>query len=140
MDFVAPMVPIGLGFGRLGNFIGQELWGRPTNLPWGMVFPKDPLQLARHPSQLYQFALEGMVLFGLLYWFSRKPRPRMVISGFFLLGYGSLRFLVEFVRAPDSHLEDLAFGVFTRGQVLSLPMIFLGVAIAVYGYRRYGRA
>lgn len=136
MDFVAPLVPIGLGFGRLGNFIGQELWGRPTDLPWGMVFPRDPLQLARHPSQLYQFALEGIVLFGLLYWYSRMPRPRMAVSGFFLMGYGSLRFLVEFVREPDAHLQELTFGLFTRGQMLSLPMIVIGTFIVFYAYQQ----
>ena len=76
LDFVVPLVPIGLGFGRLGNFIGQELWGRASTVPWAMVFPRDPLQLPRHPSQLYQFALEGLLLFAIVFWFSRKPRPR----------------------------------------------------------------
>lgn len=135
MDFTAPLVPIGLGFGRIGNFIGQELWGRATDptAPWAMVFPKDPEALARHPSQLYQAFLEGVVLFSIMFWFSRKPRPRAAVSSLFLIIYGTARFIVEFVREPDSHLKsDLLFGWMTRGQLLSLPMIGLGLAIFVY--------
>jgi len=98
MDFVAPMVPIGLGAGRIGNFINAELWGKATDVPWAMVFPTDPAQLARHPSQLYQFALEGVALFAILWLFSRKPRPTMAVSGMFALFYGIFRFIVEFVR------------------------------------------
>ncbi|MYM63483.1 prolipoprotein diacylglyceryl transferase [Pseudomaricurvus sp. HS19] len=136
MDFVAPLAPLGLGFGRLGNFIGQELWGRATDVSWGMVFPRDPLGLARHPSQLYQAALEGLVLFVVLYWFSSKPRPRMAVSGLFLVLYGSFRFAVEFVREPDSHIGLDALGWMTRGQELSLPMVVLGVVLLVLAYRR----
>ncbi|MFS1525165.1 prolipoprotein diacylglyceryl transferase [Microbulbifer sp. 2304DJ12-6] len=135
IDFVAPLVPIGLGLGRLGNFIGQELWGRPTQGPWGMVFPKDPELLARHPSQLYQAFLEGLVLFALLWWFSSRPRPRLAVGGLFVLLYGVFRFLVEFVRAPDGHIGFDLFGWMTRGQLLSLPMIAAGIALLVWSYR-----
>ena len=135
-DFVAPLVPVGLGAGRLGNFINGELWGRPTDVPWGMVFPQAPDSLARHPSQLYQFALEGVVLFVVLWWFSAKPRPRMAVSGCFLALYGSFRFAVEFVRQPDPQLGYLAWNWLTMGQVLSFPMILAGVAMFVYAYRR----
>lgn len=133
-DFVAPLVPIGLGLGRLGNFIGQELWGRPTELSWGMIFPRDPEQLARHPSQLYQFALEGLLLFGVLWWYSRKPRPIAAVSGLFLLCYGVFRFAVEFVREPDEHIGFDLFGWITRGQVLSLPMIAGGAAMMIVAW------
>lgn len=138
-DFVAPLVPLGLGFGRLGNFIGQELWGRATDSPWGMVFPRDPEQLTRHPSQLYQAALEGLLLFIILFWFSAKPRPRMAVSGVFLLGYGCFRFLVEFVREPDNHISFDLFGWVTRGQVLSAPMIVLGLVFIGLAYRNQAR-
>ena len=136
LDFVAPLTPVGLALGRLGNFIGQELWGRPTDVPWAMVFPNDPLQLARHPSQLYQFALEGMLLFFILLWFSAKPRPRWAVSGLFCLGYGCLRFVAEFFREPDQHLGFQALGWVTRGQVLSLPMILVGLALLTMAYRK----
>lgn len=136
LDFVAPLVPVGLGLGRLGNFIGQELWGRATDVPWAMVFPRDPLQLARHPSQLYQFALEGVVLFLLVYGFSRQPRPAWAVSGVFALGYGCLRFVAEFFREPDAHLGFQAFGWMTRGQLLCLPMIALGLYLLWYAYHR----
>ena len=100
MDFIAPLVPIGLAAGRLGNFINGELPGRPTDLPWGMWFPQDDAQrLARHPSQLYQFALEGVLLFVILWIYSSKPRPAGAVSGAFLVGYGSFRFIAEFARA-----------------------------------------
>lgn len=138
MDFVAPLVPVGLGLGRLGNFIGQELWGRPSDVPWAMVFPHDPLQLARHPSQLYEFALEGLVLFAVLYWFSSRPRPMWAVSGLFSLGYGCLRFIAEFFREPDAHLGFQALGWVTRGQILCLPMIALGIFLLWYAYRRAG--
>ena len=134
-DFVAPMVPLGLGFGRLGNFIGQELWGRATDVSWGMVFPRDPLGLTRHPSQLYQAFLEGLVLFVVLLWFSSKPRPRGAVGGLFLLLYGCFRFSVEFVREPDSHIGFDMLGWMTRGQLLSLPMIGLGVGLMLWVYR-----
>ena len=136
-DFVAPLVPIGLGLGRLGNFIGGELWGRATDLPWGMVFPRAD-ELARHPSQLYQFALEGVALFCLLWWFSSRPRPAMAVSGLFLAGYGSFRFVVEFAREPDSHLGFIAFDWLTMGQLLSLPMVLVGIVFIVIGYSRSG--
>jgi phosphatidylglycerol---prolipoprotein diacylglyceryl transferase len=125
MDFVAPLVPIGLGSGRMGNFINGELIGRPTNADFGMIFPQVDT-LARHPSQLYEFALEGIVLFAILWIFSRKQRPIGAISALFLLGYGVFRFLVEFTRQPDAHLGLLQLG-FSMGQWLSLPMILLGI-------------
>ena len=127
MDFVAPLVPIGLGAGRMGNFINAELWGRVTNAEYGMVFPLVDTQL-RHPSQLYEFALEGVVLFLMLWIYSAKPRATGAISALFLIGYGSFRFLVEFTREPDSYLGLLSAGL-SMGQWLSLPMILLGVAM-----------
>lgn len=136
MDFVAPLVPVGLGLGRLGNFIGQELWGRASDVPWAMVFPRDPLQLARHPSQLYQFALEGVVLFVIMMVYSSKPRPAWAVSGVFSLAYGCLRFFVEFFREPDAHLGFQAFGWVTRGQLLCLPMIALGLFLLWYAHRQ----
>ncbi len=134
-DFVAPMVPIGLGFGRVGNFINQELWGRATDVPWAMVFPADPLQLPRHPSQLYQFALEGVVLFLFLQLIARKPRPTGIISGCFLIGYAIMRFIVEFVREPDAHIGLEILGWMTRGQELCVPMLVAGVLICVWAVR-----
>ncbi|NQY03346.1 MAG: prolipoprotein diacylglyceryl transferase [Halieaceae bacterium] len=138
LDFIAPLAPVGLGLGRLGNFIGQELWGRATDVPWAMVFPKDPLQLARHPSQLYQFALEGVLLFAVLYWFTARPRPTWSAAGVFAVGYGCVRFFVEFFREPDAHLGFQAFGWMTRGQMLCLPMIAAGVLMIVYAYKQQG--
>jgi phosphatidylglycerol:prolipoprotein diacylglycerol transferase len=125
MDFVAPLVPIGLGAGRLANFINGELWGRATSSYFGMIFPQVD-NIARHPSQLYEFALEGIVFFCILWWFSRKQRPIGAVSALFLIGYGSFRFLVEFTRQPDEHLGLLQLG-FSMGQWLSLPMILIGV-------------
>jgi len=125
MDFVAPLVPIGLGAGRMGNFINGELWGRPTNSEYGMIFPQVD-NIARHPSQLYEFALEGVVMFCILWWFSKKERPTGAISGLFLILYGSFRFLVEFTRQPDAHLGLLELG-FSMGQWLSMPMVIVGV-------------
>ncbi len=134
MDFVAPLVPVGLGLGRIGNFINGELWGKPTEVVWGMVYP--PLgEVARHPSQLYQFLLEGVVLFTVLWLYSAKPRPTMAVSGLFLALYGTFRFIVEFVRLPDAHIGYLAFGWVTMGQVLSLPMILLGLILLAVAYR-----
>lgn len=136
-DFVAPLVPVGLGAGRIGNFIGGELWGRASDVSWAMVFPSDPLQIARHPSQLYQFALEGVALFTILWWYSAKPRPRMAVSGLFLACYGCFRFIVEFFREPDAHIGYIAFDWLTMGQLLSTPMILIGVAMMAWGYQKY---
>jgi phosphatidylglycerol:prolipoprotein diacylglycerol transferase len=133
-DFIAPLTPIGLGAGRLGNFINQELWGAPTDLPWGMVF-RTGGNAARHPSQLYELALEGIVLFAILWLYSRRPRPVGAVSGLFLIAYGSFRFLVELVREPDAHLGYLAFGWVTMGQILSLPMILFGVGLMWHAAR-----
>jgi phosphatidylglycerol:prolipoprotein diacylglycerol transferase len=134
MDFVAPLCPLGLGAGRIGNFINAELPGRPTDIPWAMVFPNVD-GVPRHPSQLYEFALEGIVLFLLLWWFSSKPRPRGAVSALFLIGYGVFRFAVEFTRQPDDFLGFLALG-WTMGQWLSLPMLLAGLAMMVWAYRR----
>lgn len=132
-DFVAPLAPVGLFLGRLGNFVGQELWGRPTEGWWAMVFPKDQLQLPRHPSQLYEAALEGVLLFVVLWWMSSKPRPAGLLGGSFLMGYGLLRFIVEFAREPDAHLANsLLFDWMTRGQVLCVPMIVAGGVLIYY--------
>ena len=147
-DFVAPMVPLGLAFGRIGNFIGGELWGRLTDAPWAMIFAKstgfrstDTAALndawrsgaldhfARHPSQLYQAGMEGLALFIILMWYSRKPKPRAAISGLFLLGYGVFRLIAEFFRQPDEHLGFLAMQWLTMGMLLSLPMIAAGAVI-----------
>jgi phosphatidylglycerol---prolipoprotein diacylglyceryl transferase len=140
LDFIAPLVPLGLGFGRLGNFIGQELWGRATDVSWGMIFPRDPEQLVRHPSQLYQAFLEGVVLFAIVYWFSRKPRPRLAVGSVFLIFYGIFRFAVEFVRQPDDHIKTLVFGWMTRGQLLTIPMIVIGVSVLIWTYTTYKKA
>ncbi|TAK42775.1 MAG: prolipoprotein diacylglyceryl transferase [Betaproteobacteria bacterium] len=133
MDFLAPLVPLGIAAGRLGNFINGELWGRVTDLPWGMVFRGAGPQ-PRHPSQLYQFALEGLALFALLWWLSAKPRPRGQISALFLVGYGAFRFLAEFAREPDDFLGLLALDL-SMGQWLSLPMIVAGIALFVWSRR-----
>jgi phosphatidylglycerol:prolipoprotein diacylglycerol transferase len=150
LDFVAPLIPAGLGFGRIGNFIGGELWGRTTEGPWGVIFPHalpaqyagmsvDQLRdlaaqgalngLARHPSQLYQAALEGVAMFVILWWFSSRPRPRYAVAGMFALLYGVFRVVVEFVRQPDAHIGYLAGGWVTMGQVLSLPLIAVGLVL-----------
>lgn len=135
-DFVAPLVPIGLGAGRLGNFIGGELWGRQTDVSWAVIFPRAGDGMARHPSQLYQLALEGVVLFLALWFYSSKPRPRAAVSGLFLALYGLFRTLVEFVREPDAHLGFIAFGWLTQGQLLSLPMIVGGLLLMWWAHRR----
>jgi phosphatidylglycerol---prolipoprotein diacylglyceryl transferase len=134
-DFIAPFVPIGLGAGRIGNFINGELWGRPTDLPWGMVFPFVDAQ-PRHPSMLYEALLEGLVLFVILWLYSARPRPTGAVSGLFLLGYGVFRFSVEFVRQPDAHIGYLAWDRITMGHLLSAPMILFGVLFLVLAYRR----
>ena len=156
VDFVAPLIPPGLGFGRIGNYINGELWGKPTGGEWGVVFPSGlpeperslPLtalagmhaagQLdayARHPSQLYQAALEGLVLFVVLWWYSSRPRPRYAVAGLFAIGYGLARFVVEFVRVPDADIGYLAFGWLTMGQLLTLPLIAVGAALLVASRR-----
>ena len=131
VDFVAPLVPIGLGLGRLGNFINGELWGKPGDVPWAMIFPNAPDRLPRHPSQLYEMLLEGVVMFTVLWLVSLKPRPRYLVSGLFALMYGCFRFAVEFVRLPDPQLGYLAFGWLTMGQILSLPLIVVGLVLLV---------
>ena len=133
LDFIAPFAPFGIGAGRLGNFIGGELWGRPTGVSWGMVFPHVD-QLPRHPSQLYEFALEGVALFIIVWWFSSKPRPRLAVSGVFGLSYGCFRFFVEFFREPDLHLGFIAFDWLTMGQLLSVPMILAGALLLFLAY------
>jgi phosphatidylglycerol:prolipoprotein diacylglycerol transferase len=135
MDFVAPLVPPGLAFGRLGNFINGELWGRPTDATWGMIFPHVD-NLPRHPSQLYEFALEGVMLFVILWLYAKKPRPVGSVSGLFLIGYGSFRFLAEFTRNPDDGIFGLmTFGI-SMGQWLSLPMVAVGIIMMTWSMRR----
>lgn len=130
-DFIAPVVPIGLAAGRLGNFINGELWGKISHVPWAMVFPAGG-SFPRHPSQLYELSLEGIVLFILLWTFSSKARPRYASSGLFLLGYGIARFICEFFRVPDPQWGYLAFNWLTMGQLLSLPMIIGGIFLLAY--------
>ncbi|KEZ75769.1 prolipoprotein diacylglyceryl transferase [Salinisphaera hydrothermalis C41B8] len=137
-DFVAPMVPIGLFFGRIGNFINGELVGRVTHVPWAMIYPHVDMQ-PRHPSELYEAALEGLLLFAILWFYAAKPRPRMAVSGLFLLGYGCFRFIAEFFRQPDPFLGFVAFGWMTMGQIYSAPMIAAGILILVWAYTRRGR-
>lgn len=134
-DFVAPLVPPGLGAGRVGNFINGELWGKPTDVPWGFVVDG----VGRHPSMLYEALLEGLVLFVILWLYSAQRPPRMAVSGAFALGYGLFRFAVEFVRVPDQHIGDggyLAFGWLTMGQVLSAPLILIGILLLTLAYTR----
>jgi len=131
-DFVAPLVPLGLGFGRIGNFINGELWGKPTDVAW--AFNVNGIGL--HPSQLYEAALEGLALFLILWWYSSRPRPRMAVSGMFLLFYGLFRFGVEFYRVPDAHLSYLALGWVTMGQILSTPMVLFGILMLVLSHRQ----
>ncbi len=138
-DFIAPTVPVGLGAGRIGNFINGELWGRATDVPWGMVFPGAD-SLARHPSQLYQAFLEGLVLFLILWMFAKKPRPGGAVAGLFMLLYGVFRFMTEFVREPDMNLGFVAFDWMTMGQLLTIPMILIGVLLMYQAYIRSGPA
>lgn len=139
-DFIAPLVPLGIAAGRMGNFINGRLWGTPSELPWAMVF-HDPRagEVTRHPSQLYEALLEGLVLFAVLWWFTRRPRPAMAASAVFLIGYGLARSIVEFVRVPDAHLGYLAFDWVTMGHVLTLPMIAAGIVLVVIATRRQER-
>jgi phosphatidylglycerol:prolipoprotein diacylglycerol transferase len=137
-DFVVPLCPLGLAAGRLGNFINGELWGRPADpqvWPWAMVFPQSGDNVARHPSQLYQFALEGLLLFAILWIYSRRPRAPGAVSAVFLIGYGVLRFVAEFGREPDAFLGLLALQL-SMGQWLSIPMVVVGVVLFVVSLRR----
>ncbi|MDE2585156.1 MAG: prolipoprotein diacylglyceryl transferase [Betaproteobacteria bacterium] len=135
-DFIAPLVPLGLAAGRIGNFINGELWGRPADpsLPWAMIFPQVD-DLPRHPSQLYQAGLEGGTLFLILWWFSAKPRPTSAVSGVFLIGYGAFRFIAEYFREPDAGIFGHSYAI-SMGQWLSLPMVLAGLAMVVLAYRR----
>jgi phosphatidylglycerol:prolipoprotein diacylglycerol transferase len=130
-DFIAPLVTVGLGAGRIGNFINGELWGKVTDVPWAVVVNGTP----RHASQLYEALLEGLVMFLILWTFAAKERPRMAVSGLFLICYGVFRFSVEFVRLPDAHIGYMAWGWLTRGQVLTFPMIIVGVVLIILAYR-----
>ncbi|MDR1064265.1 MAG: prolipoprotein diacylglyceryl transferase [Azoarcus sp.] len=136
-DFIAPMVPVGLFAGRIGNFINGELWGRPMSeaLPWAMHYPWVD-DLPRHPSQLYQAAGEGLLLFALLWWYSSRPRPLRAVSGFFLAGYGILRFSAEFFRTPDPGIfSSLGLGL-TTAQWLCLPMLLAGIGLIAHAYSK----
>ncbi len=150
-DFIAPLFPVGLGAGRIGNFINAELWGKPADLPWAMQVPcwrvpelcqglpmGTEFSLPLHPNQLYEAGLEGLALFLLLWLYSARPRPTMAVSGLFLLGYGLFRFLVELVRVPDAHLGYLAFDWLTMGQILTIPMLVGGLLLLLLAYRREG--
>ncbi|ATX75367.1 prolipoprotein diacylglyceryl transferase [Reinekea forsetii] len=134
-DFVAPLVAPGILFGRFGNFLNGELWGRPTDVPWAMIFPQAGDAIARHPSQLYQMAGEGFLLLVLLWWWSAQPRPRMAVSAMFMIGYGVLRTAAEFFRQPDQHIGYLMGGYLTQGMLLSVPLILVGGAMMVFAYR-----
>ena len=154
-DFAAPLAPLGLAAGRLGNFIGGELWGRLSDVPWAMIFPESIEaggrrsgalyqqylsgaldEFARHPSQLYQAALEGLALFVILWAYSARPRPVGAVGGAFLLGYGVFRFIAECFREPDAHLGFVALDWITMGQILSLPMMLAGLLLMIWAYRR----
>jgi phosphatidylglycerol---prolipoprotein diacylglyceryl transferase len=130
MDVITPCVPTGLAAGRVGNFINGELWGRAADpsLPWAMVFPQSGTAIPRHPSQLYQFALEGLLLFALLWWYGQRERARGQVAAAFVFGYGVLRFVAEYFREPDSFLGLLALGM-SMGQWLCLPMIVGGAVL-----------
>jgi phosphatidylglycerol:prolipoprotein diacylglycerol transferase len=136
-DFIAPLVPLGLAAGRIGNFINGELWGRiaDPSLPWAMIFPQAGDMQPRHPSQLYHVGLEGLALFAILWVFSSRPRPRSAVSGVFLIGYGAFRFITEFFREPDHGIFGQSYTV-SMGQWLSLPMVAIGIAMLVMAYRR----
>ena len=136
-DFIAPLVPLGLAAGRIGNFINGELWGRvaDASLPWAMIFPQAGDMQPRHPSQLYHVALEGLALFAILWLFSSRPRPRSAVSGVFLIGYGAFRFVTEFFREPDHGIFGQSYTI-SMGQWLSLPMILIGIVMLVMAYRR----
>lgn len=133
-DRVAPSVCFGIFFGRMANFVNGELWGRTTNVPWAMVFPHDPSGLPRHPSQLYEALLEGALLFAVLFLLTRKGWQRWQPAGVFLMGYGASRFMVEYVRQPDVYAYLGNFG-FTTGQLLSIPMVLVGVTFVALSRR-----
>jgi phosphatidylglycerol:prolipoprotein diacylglycerol transferase len=135
-DFIAPAAPLGLGMGRLGNFVNGELPGRVSEVPWALIYPGD--SVGRHPSSLYQFALEGVLLFLILYFFSARRRPHMAVSGVFLLAYGAFRLCSELFREPDAHLQFIAFGWLTMGQALSTPMVLIGLMLLYLAYFRPG--
>lgn len=134
-DFIVPAIPIGLATGRIGNFINGELSGRVTDVPWAMVFPHVD-HLPRHPSQLYEFLFEGVILFVILWLYSKKPRPAWAVSGLFLILYAIFRFALEFFRQPDAQIGFVAFGWLTKGQLLSLPMMIFGIIMLFCAYRR----
>ncbi len=133
-DFLVPLVPVGLGLGRLGNFINGELWGRVTDVPWAMIFPRAGIE-PRHPSQLYEFCFEGIFLFALIWWYARRSRAPGSVTAVFLMGYGVCRFLVEFFREPDIQIGFVAFDWLTMGQLLSILMLALGMFLFVYAHR-----
>lgn len=137
MDFVAPLVPLGLAAGRVGNFINGELWGRiaDASLPWAMIFPQAGDMAPRHPSQLYHVGLEGIALFAILWIYTARPRPRGAASGLFLIGYGAFRFITEFFREPDAGIFGQSYTI-SMGQWLSLPMILIGVGLVLLAYRK----
>lgn len=140
-DFMAPFAAPGLGLGRLGNFINGNLWGQPSDVPWAMVFPSPAAGgVPRHPTQLYELALEGVALFVIVWLFSRRQRPVMAVSGVFLIGYSVFRFGVEFLRVPDAHIGYLAFDWFTMGQLLTLPMFLFGILLMWMAYGRRASA
>jgi len=134
-DFAAPAIPVGLGLGRIGNFINSELWGKPTDVPWAMIFPNGG-PLPRHPSQLYEAFLEGLLLCVILVAYSSKPRPVMATTGMAVFLYGCFRFFVEFFRMPDAHLGYLALDWVTMGQILSTPMIIIGALMIYFAHRK----
>ena len=134
LDFIALYVPISIMTVRFGNFLNGELWGKVSDVPWAMVFPTSGSNLPRHPSPLYECLSEGVLLFIILWFYSSKPRPTMAISGVFGIGYGTARFMIEFVRVPDAHIGYLAFGWVTMGQVLTIPIILAGAAFLWLAY------
>jgi len=133
-DFIAPIIPVGLAAGRIGNFLQGELWGKITDVPWAMIYPQAD-RAPRHPSEIYEFLLEGMLEFIILWFYSAKPKPRMTVSALFLIGYGCMRCFCEFFRMPDPQYGYLAFGWLTMGQVLSFPMVIVGIVLLVIAYR-----
>jgi phosphatidylglycerol:prolipoprotein diacylglycerol transferase len=133
-DIIAPLCPIGLGAGRIGNFINSELWGKVTDVPWAMVFPNGGA-LPRHPSQLYEALLEGVLLFAIMWIYTQKQRPVMAATGLVLFVYGCFRFFVEFFRLPDAHLGYLMLDWVTMGQILSLPMIIIGAGMFYHAHK-----